>query len=148
MKEKERRGIRPIGLALGFALLASAATGLRLHADEPKVEGDLKTMQGEWVSKDDQGESTWSFKGNKLSLKTPGRAYEIELTLDPKADPKAIDLKVLDDSPNAKGYLAKGIYKLADADKALTICFGDQDTRPKEFKGDFQSTFLFEMKKK
>ncbi len=40
-------------LTLGWSFAATA--------DDVKVEGDLKKMQGEWVSMDDQGESTWTF---------------------------------------------------------------------------------------
>jgi uncharacterized protein (TIGR03067 family) len=131
-------------VAVGVAVLAAA-----LRADEPKVEGDLKTMQGEWVSRDDMGESTWTFKGDKLSIKTPTRAYEITVTLDPKAKPeKAIDFKVGDQSPNAKGASAEGIYKF-EGEKALVICFGAQDaSRPTEFKTDFGKSFNFELKRK
>jgi uncharacterized protein (TIGR03067 family) len=114
-----------------------------------KIEGDLKTIQGEWVSKDDQGESVWKFKGDHVSLKTPTRAYEITIKLNAKGEPeKHIDFDVLDDSPNAKGYKAQGIYKLTE-DGTLKICFGDGDSgRPKEFKTDFGKTFAFDLKRK
>jgi uncharacterized protein (TIGR03067 family) len=132
-----------------LAVIAGVALSGTVAADEPKKEitGDLKNLQGEWVSKDDSGESTWNFKGDALSIKTPSRAYEIKIKLDAEAKPaKAIDFKVSDDSPNAKGFQALGIYKI-DGDKA-TICFGSESSRPKEFQADFQTTFLFEMKRK
>ena len=116
---------------------------------ETKVEGDLKKIQGEWVSKDDMGESTWTFKGDRLSIKAPGRNYEIAIKLDSKAEPeKHMDFTVLEDSPNASGSKAEGIYKLTD-DGKLLICFGSPEaSRPKEFKTDFGSSFAFELKKK
>jgi uncharacterized protein (TIGR03067 family) len=133
---------------LVVALAALGAAGLR--ADEPKAsdeaKADLKKMQGEWVSKDDQGgESTWTFKDDHLSLKTPTRAYEIKVSLDPKAKPHpAMDMKVQDDSPNAKGVDGKAIYKF-DGEKKLTICFSaDGGTRPTEFETDF-GRFIFSM---
>jgi uncharacterized protein (TIGR03067 family) len=135
--------------ALGLAL---AGLGQGLWADEKDTEptGDLKQMQGEWISKEDQGESVWTFKGNRLTLKTSvGRNYEIELKVDEKAEPiKAIDLKGMADSPNGANYDAPGIYKFED-DK-LFICFGSpQAGRPTEFKMDFAAgTFLFEMTRK
>ncbi len=141
-----RSVMRP-GLGL-LSLALAIVSGLR--ADEPKpLSGDLKAFQGEWVSKDDSGESTWVFKAERLSLKTPTRAYEITITLDPESKPeKAIDLKVLDTSPNAKGYQAPGIYKFDGEDK-LSICFGGEGAdRPKRFEADFQSTFLFELSRK
>jgi len=55
---------------------------------------------------------------------------------------------VLEDSPNAKGSRAEGIYKL-DGEGKMLICFGSPDgSRPKEFKTDFGSSFSFELKKK
>ncbi len=138
---------RNFSILCGFLIVAAAASGFDdPKPDEPK--GDLKAIQGAWVSKDETGESTWTFKGDKLSLVTPARKYEIMIKLDGEAKPhKAIDFDVDKDSPNAAGYKAAGIYKL-EGDK-LTICFGDEQVgRPKEFAGDFQSTFLFEMTKK
>jgi uncharacterized protein (TIGR03067 family) len=139
-----------VGLALALGAASSARAG---RADdqgkETKIEGDLKKLQGEWVSNDDLGESTWTFKGDHLSIKTTDRSYEITIKLDAKAKPeKQMDFTVLDDSPNAKGSKAEGIYKLTD-DGKLLICFGAPDARrPKEFKTDFGTSFSFELKKK
>ena len=141
-------------LALGFNATAPRADDPK--KDEPKKEraeaaDDLKKMQGEWTSKDDQGESTWTFKDDRLSLKTPTRAYEITLKLDPKAKPTpTVDMKVTDKSPNAAGFTGLGIYKF-DGDKSLQICFSGQDgtNRPSEFKTDFdKAQFSFDLKKK
>jgi uncharacterized protein (TIGR03067 family) len=134
-------------MALCAGLIVSAFAGD--EGSQVKIEGDLKTMQGEWVSKDDQGDSVWKFKGEHVSLKTPTRAYEMTIKLNAKGEPeKHIDFDVLDDSPNAKGYKAQGIYKLT-ADGILKICFGDGDSgRPKEFKTDFGKSFSFDLKKK
>lgn len=132
-----------------FACLVLSLAAPALRAEDPKIEGDLKKMQGTWISKDEQGESTWVFKGDKLALKTPTRAYDIKITLDAAAKPiPTIDLKGLADSPNAANYEAKGIYKF-DGDTKLAICFGDDTAgRPSEFKMDFGKSFLFEMTKK
>ena len=139
--------IRGASLAALLVLSLAAARG-----DEPakgaEVKGDLKAMQGTWVSKDDQGESTWVFKGDRVSIKTPSRGYEMTARLDPDAKPeKAITFQVLDDSPNAKGAKGEAIYKI-DGD-TVSICMGIQDAgRPKEFKMDFPNSVLFELKKK
>jgi uncharacterized protein (TIGR03067 family) len=118
-------------------------------ADDPKpkeLTGDAKAFQGTWTSKDDQGESTWVFEGDKLKLDTPSRKYKIVWKLDAEAKPhKTLDLDVQADSPNAASTSGKCIYKL-DGDK-LTICFGGE-TRPDEFKNEFPAAFLFELTKK
>ena len=133
-------------LMLGVALLA--------RADEPKKDkdkelvGDMKAFQGEWVSKDDAGESTWKFDGDKLHLKTPTREYKITLTIDEKAKPsKTMEMKVADDSPNSKGALGKAIYKVDG--RKMSVCFGVGEDRPTEFKTDFNGgQFSFDMEKK
>ena len=115
-----------------------------------KIEGDLKTMQGQWISKDGQGaESVWNFKGEHVSLKTPTRAYEITIKVNSKGEPeKHIDFDVSQNSPNAKGYQAQGIYKFT-SDGTLKICFANGDTgRPKEFKTDLGKSLTFDLKKK
>lgn len=136
------------GLATCFVIMAAlSASSVALRADEPK--GDLKKLQGEWISKDDQGESTWSFKDDKLTLKAPGRDYEIKIKVDDQAKPeKAIDFDVLETSPNAKGYKAAGIYKF-DGDDKVTICFASADAgRPKDYTADFMNTFAFQLTRK
>lgn len=138
-----------MSLLVALSALMIAHFGAQAAEPAPQDEkGDLKALQGAWISKDDSGESTWTFKGNTLSLKTPGREYEIVIKLDEASKPhKAIDFDVDKESPNAAGYKATGIYKL-DGDK-LSICFGEEQSgRPKEFEGDFMSTFLFELTKK
>ena len=65
--------LRPFALAIMLATVPAAAA---LRADDAKnADADRKAMQGDWVSKDEQGESTWTFKNDHLSLKTPSRAY-------------------------------------------------------------------------
>lgn len=135
-------------LASSLGLLGLLAVGAR--AEDPKVEGDLKTLQGEWISKDEGGnESKWVFKGDKLHLKAhPEREYKITIKLDDKAKPeKTMDFAVADDSPNAKDFKAKGIFKL-DGDKKASICFGVDDKRPTEYKTDGMTQFSFDLVKK
>jgi uncharacterized protein (TIGR03067 family) len=146
-----RRNALASCLALGLALPAWSDEPKATDEQKAEVARDLKKMQGEWVSKDDQGESTWAFKGDTLSLKTPTRAYAITITLDPTAKPiAAMDMKVSEDSPNAKGYTGLAIYKFEGENK-LVICFGGGDAgRPTEFKSDTAgfTSFNFELKRK
>jgi uncharacterized protein (TIGR03067 family) len=153
MLRSHRNGM-VISAFIGLSLVLVAMSGAWASRDdekskETKIEGDLKTIQGDWISKDELGESTWTFKGDHLSIKTTDRAYEITIKLDSKADPEQhMDFTVLKDSPNAQGSKAAGIYKLTD-DGKLLICFASPDgSRPKEFKTDFGSAFSFELKKK
>jgi uncharacterized protein (TIGR03067 family) len=140
------------GLALGLlaANMGPGVTVAHVEGQELKIEGDLKTMQGQWISKDGQGmESIWTFKAEHVSLKTPTRAYEMSIKLNSKGEPeKHIDFDVATDSPNAKGYKAQGIYKFTP-EGTLKICFSDGESgRPKEFKTDFGKSFAFDLKKR
>ncbi|GAC1469848.1 MAG: hypothetical protein NVSMB9_14210 [Isosphaeraceae bacterium] len=148
---RNRRSFLVASGTIGIGL----AIGARLQADEKKADekkkepsSDLKNFQGEWVAKDEMGESTWTFKENRLSLKAPSRAYEMTIQLDNDAKPeRSIDFQVLESSPNAKGAKALGIYKFEG--EAIWICFGAGDVpRPKEFKNDFPNGLLFKLNKK
>ena len=115
-----------------------------LLAEEPK--GDLKKLQGTWISKDESGESSWTFKDDAIHLKTPTREYKGKVKLDEKGTPfSTMDLAMGDDSPNAKGVTGLCIYKIED--KKVTICFSTT-SRPKEFKAQGFEAFLFELKLK
>src|SRR4051794_36189924 len=117
------------------ALLAAAALGLvsGLRADDAKVEGDLKKMQGAWVADNNNQESKWVFEGSTVKTNVQDMDYTCTIKLDPKAEPFAtIDLAVTEGA--GKGKTSKGIYKFDG--EALVICVsmpGDE-TRPAEFK--------------
>ena len=135
---------------LTVAIPAVVASDDAKKAADTAVSGDLKLIQGDWVSKDDTGESVWTFKGDKLHLKTPTREYEMTVKLDPEANPeKSIDFIVSEKSPNAPGTKALGIYKPDPTKGKLQICFGGgEGARPSAFKMEFPTSFLFELKKK
>ena len=58
-------GMAPGGFCLRLALAQDKGQVL-------KIEGDLKTMQGQWISKDGQGaESVWNFKEEHVSAQDP-----------------------------------------------------------------------------
>ncbi len=129
---------------LGLALSSAAAQG-----EEPKPEGDLAALQGEWTSKVDQETAHWTFDGNRLSIKAPNRAYEMTFTLDPKTKPhKHIDFEVLDDSPNAPGTKAAGIYEIVDKDNVRIAVAAANADRPTNFKSSPTRAFAFDLKKK
>ena len=137
-----------IASTMALALFATLAA----RADEPKIEGDLKLLQGDWVTKDEQGnESNWTIKGDKVSLKAqPGdREYTMTIKIDEKAKPeKTIDFAVSDDSKNAKGFKSPGIYKF-DGDKKVSICFSaDGQGRPKVYKTDIPASVSVDLVKK
>ena len=141
---------RRAAIASSLVLVLSAVLAVR--ADDPKIEGDLKLLQGDWITKDEGGnESKWNFKGDKVVLKAqPGdREYTMTIKLDDKAKPdKTLEFAVSDDSKNAKGFKSPGIYKF-DGDKKVTISFSaDGKTRPKEYKTDLPNSVSVELVKK
>jgi uncharacterized protein (TIGR03067 family) len=117
-------------------------------ASADEASDDLKKLKGKWTSNTQGAEATWSFDGDKLSIEAPGRSYKIVVSIDPAAKPhKAMEMKVADDSANAKNFKGPAIYKF-DGDDKIAICFGTTE-RPTEFKTkeDF-SAFVFELARK
>ena len=119
-------------------LLAGLATAafIGASADDP-LDGDLKTIQGEWtVPSGSGGDVTYTFKGKSLAIESPSRSYKMTIKLDPKAKPqKAIDFHIDDGPDDAKGKDSIGIYKIED-DGNLTICFRAEGDRPNRIRAD------------
>jgi uncharacterized protein (TIGR03067 family) len=127
-------------------LLALAGAGLRAD-DEKKVEGDLKALEGDWVQDIGGHEDAWTFKGTNAKLNSPDRKYDMTIKIDEKAKPKSIDFKTDKGPEDATGKTLLAIYKI-DGDN-LTIALSiTPDERPKEFKMEEGSIFVFELKRK
>jgi len=132
-----------------MAVLTLATASPPARAEEPKPEGDLAALQGEWTSEDDQGTAYWTFDGNRLSIKAPTRAYELTITLDPKMKPhRHIDFEALDDSPNAPGAKAAGIYEIVDKTNVRIAVAAANADRPTNFESSPTRAFAFDLKKK
>jgi uncharacterized protein (TIGR03067 family) len=122
------------------------AAGLR--ADDAKVEGDLKKMQGEWTWANEGGAAVWTFKGNKLTVKGQNRTYEMTVTLNEKAKPeKTLDMKIDKAPDDAKGKTSPAIYKFDGEDK-LIVCFAPEGKRPEKYETVGVEQFNAELKRK
>ena len=132
--------------SIAWAFSLAPAISL-VKADE--AADDLKKLQGKWTSTSQEpDDSTWTFTGDKLILKAPGRSYTIVVKLDPSTKPhKSMDMNTTGDSDNAKNFKGKAIYRFVGDDK-VSICFGIND-RPTEFKPkeDF-TAFVFGLTRK
>lgn len=138
-----RRTTRRTVLAGMTAMLALGFTGM-LRAEDEKVTGDLKKLQGTWVSESGP-ESKWSFDGEKLKATVNGGDYICTVKVDSKASPATMDLDIKEGA--AAGQASKAIYKF-DGEK-LVICVthpGVAD-RPTKFEAVEDSVILFELKK-
>jgi len=113
-----------------------------LLAEPPRELTDQEKLQGEWVlvGLDIREESvpaeklsgtTLIIKKEKYTTLVKKKEYPATFTLDPKQDPKQIDMLIPDDS--GKPQLSKGIYKI-DGEK-LIICRGQAPggDRPRNF---------------
>jgi uncharacterized protein (TIGR03067 family) len=141
-----------------FCLSALFLMGVVARADEPNAAKDEEALQGLWqaVELEHAGEKAPAeavmkfqvrIKGNKIVFNPDTEKREHTFALDPKTNPKAMDLTPSDGA--AKGQkLPCAIYKL-DGDK-LTICIdkeGKAGKRPAEFKtaaGDGFALLKFE----
>jgi uncharacterized protein (TIGR03067 family) len=113
-----------------------------LPAEPPKEPTDQEKLQGGWVlvGLDVREESvpaeklagtTLLIRKDKYTTVVKKKEYPVTFTLDPKQDPKHIDMFIPDDSGISQ--LSKGIYKI-EGDK-LIICRGQAPggERPRNF---------------
>ena len=141
--------MKSAAIAAGLACAAIlVAAGLAPGADEEKVQGDLKTLQGKWTTKSGMGGTVnYTFKGKKLSIKAPSRSYEMTVSLDEKAkDAKAIDFTIDEGPDDAKGKTCKGIYKFDGSDK-FVFCFRPAGERPEKYEQIGYEQIVTELKR-
>ena len=113
-----------------------------LLAEPPKELTDLEKLQGEWVMvglevreeavpAEKLTGTTLVIKKDKYTTVVKKKEYPVTFTLDPKQDPKHIDMMIPNDS--GAPQLSKGIYKI-EGDK-LIICRGQAPggERPRNF---------------
>jgi uncharacterized protein (TIGR03067 family) len=139
-------------------LIAAIALASFVSAPPPKADPTkeaLAALQGEWKQleytkngmKDECNNCFVIIKDNFFTVREGNRNDTATFTIDPKTDPKTIDLKAQEKD---QVIFLKGIYKL-EKDK-LTICIGLAEAeRPKEFKsvkGGKRGLFVLERVKK
>ena len=142
-----RRATRWTGLAL--ALLVLGGAGVAALADDAKITGDLKKIQGTWVRDGDDGpEVRWVFTGETLKAKVNDQEYVCAITLDSKATPHATaDFKITEGPGDSAGKVSKAIYKFDGDNLVLCISHPGGETRPADFKAVEDESFLFKLKK-
>lgn len=138
------------------ALVAIALSSM-IAAQDPKAEDPKMAQvafQGEWklttwaklgrdYPKEKLEKSKVVVKDDAMSMTLDGKTTDMTFTLDPKADPPALDYR-----SDRSNKVIRGIYKL-EKDK-ITICFGIENSpRPTEFKaGGDNSIMVMERVKK
>jgi uncharacterized protein (TIGR03067 family) len=134
--------------AMWAVVLACAVPALS-RADDAKVSGDLKKMQGTWVNAGNDGpQHRWVIEGEKLKAKVnDGDEYSCTFALDPKAEPvPSIEFTITEGPGGSVGKSAKGIYKFDGDRLVLCIALPGADARPAEFKTIEQESYLIELK--
>ena len=130
-----------------LAVVFGAAVGLR--AEDAKVTGDLKKMQGSWVRDGDEGlDAKWVIEGDNLKSTVNNQQYTCKMTLDPKATPhRSADITIKEGPGDSAGKLSKGIYKFDGEKLVFCVSIPGSDVRPAEFKMVENECFLFHLKK-
>lgn len=126
--------------ASAFAMVLAIA--LPTRADAPKEPADLEKLQGEWtmiglevreeaVPAEKLAGTTLIIEKDKYTTVVKKKEYPVTFALDPKPDPKHIDMFIPGDSGEPR--LSKGIYKI-EKDK-LIIARGQAPggDRPRNF---------------
>ena len=134
-----------------FALSALAVfifgTSSLVQGDDKALKGDLKTLQGTWVSEDGP-ESQWIFEDDNLKATVNGMFYQCLVTLDEKGKPqREINIKVTGGAAESLGKLSKGIYKIEGDTMKLCISLPGEDSRPTAFETEDGRFYSFELKK-
>ncbi len=142
-----RTSMRLFGIALAAALLTGS--GVRGEDEKTAISGDLKALQGTWVSTEDNSqESRWVFEGKKANTSAGGRDYVCQVSLDAKATPHpTIDFRVTEGPDDSAGKTSRGIYKLEGGKLTICVTGPGQGSRPAEFKAVEDESYLFDLKR-
>ena len=134
-----------------LATMAALVTlvGLGVRADEEKVTGDLKKMQGTWVRAGEDGpDLKFVFKDEALKADVDGAVYSSKIAVDSKAKPNpTIDLTITEGPGNSAGAVSKGIYKFDGEKLILCVTKPGGDKRPAEYQATEDESYLFTLKK-
>jgi uncharacterized protein (TIGR03067 family) len=145
------RRVLPLSL-LSVALLTLAAPALA--ADEPAVEGDLKSLQGSWTTKlgpEKDVPLVVAIKGDAVTAtfkdaKGDSVVLKGKVKLDEKASPRTIDWVEFNRPDGAPAEKNQGIYEIKG--DTWRVCNGGPgNPRPTEFAsgfGDRPTLIVFE----
>ena len=130
-----------------LGVLACAAQGLS-RADDPKIDGDLKKMQGTWVNAVADGvDHHWIIKGDTVKASVNGLDYTCRITVDSRANPlPTADFTIKLGPEDSAGKTARGIYKF-DGDRLIfCVALPCGDARPGDFKTVEKESYVIELK--
>lgn len=121
---------------LAFVMIATVQ-GQTAEEDGKKIQGKWKVVQaeinGENVPIDKIQYARYVFEGDKLVTSDAGKRVEKNYKLDPKLNPKTIDITFPSPVTKGKTETWPGIYRFTR--DGLVICFNNANkTRPIEFR--------------
>jgi uncharacterized protein (TIGR03067 family) len=135
-------------LKISALLLLLVGAPALVQGDDKALKGDLKSLQGTWVSEIGP-ESEWIFEDNNLKATVNGMFYQCLVTLDEKGKPqREINIKITGGAADGLGKQSKGIYKLDGETLKLCIGLPGEETRPTEFETEDGKYYAFELTKK
>jgi uncharacterized protein (TIGR03067 family) len=140
-------GLFVLTFLMGSSLCLRSSTARAFDDDKAQADA-LKTLEGTWVTKENEGiDAKWVFAGATLKATVNGMDYTCKVKLDAAAKPNpTADFEIEDGPEDAKGKVSKAIYKI-DGDK-LKICVSHPGKdRPKDYEQVPDEAILFEFTK-
>jgi uncharacterized protein (TIGR03067 family) len=115
---------------MNLSVLILAAAGLLSAADDKDAAKELKRLEGNWQMTDGEINGSVDTRAEKMRLIIEdgvGTTYYgntrkevFKLSVDPSADPKTVDLRLV---PTSAGKIALGIYRLSEDGNKLELCY-------------------------
>lgn len=132
-----------------LALLFISTVALAADKDPPDLAGTYSLVSGKKHGAEPDAEAKkaeYVITKSRFTITGKDAKFVIEYTLNPKASPIAIDMKILEGPEGTAGSKAQGIVQ-KDGDELKLAYSLENNKRPKDFEGKDGMLFVFKKTK-